>query len=80
MRITKGTPWLIEAPRPFLDTAYDSKNAKSFKEYVFVEVSTDEGVTGSGEITGALAVANHTFCAGLRQVSELIEGDDPRFI
>jgi len=52
MKITKVTPWLIKAPRPFLDTADDSKNANSFKEYVFVEVSTDEGITGWGEITG----------------------------
>ena len=52
MKITKVTPWLIKAPRPFLDTADDSKNANSLKEYVFVEVSTDEGITGWGEITG----------------------------
>ena len=52
MKITKVTPWLIKAPRPFLDTADDSKNARGVKEYVFVEVSTDEGVTGWGEITG----------------------------
>ena len=55
MKITKVTPWLIKAPRPFLDTADDSKNANRFKEYVFVEVSTDEGITGWGEITGTSA-------------------------
>ena len=80
MKITKVTPWLIKAPRPFLDTADDSKNANRFKEYVFVEVSTDEGITGWGEITGTSAVSNRTVCAGLRHVSELIEGDDPRLI
>lgn len=73
MKITKVTPWLIETPRPFLDTADDSKNLNSLKEYIFVEVSTDEGVTGWGEITGTSAVANGTVCAGLRHVSELIE-------
>jgi len=80
MKITKVTPWLIKAQRPFLDTADDSKNANRFKEYVFVEVSTDEGITGWGEITGTSAVSNRTVCAGLRHVSERIEGDDPRLI
>ena len=51
MKITKVTPWLIEAPAPFLDTADDSKNENRGREYVFVEVNTDEGVTGWGEIT-----------------------------
>ena len=49
MKITKVIPWLIEAPRPFLDTADDNKNATSVREYLFIEVSTDEGVTGVGE-------------------------------
>ena len=80
MKITKVTPWLIKAQRSFLDTADDSKNANRFKEYVFVEVSTDEGITGWGEITGTSAVSNRTVCAGLRHVSERIEGDDPRLI
>ena len=80
MKNTKVTPWLIKAQRSFLDTADDSKNANRFKEYVFVEVSTDEGITGWGEITGTSAVSNRTVCAGLRHVSERIEGDDPRLI
>ena len=67
-------------PSPFLDTANDNKNAHSVREYVFVEVSTDEGVTGWGEITGTSAVSNRAVCAGLRHVSGLIEGDDPRLI
>ena len=79
MKITKVTPWLIEAPAPFLDTADDNKNAHLVREYLFVEVSTDEGVTGWGEVTAqsprALAI-----CAGLRHVSDLIAGDDPRLI
>ena len=80
MKITEVTPWLIKTPRPFLDTADDNKNTNRFKEYVFVEVSTDEGITGWGEITGTSAVSNRTVCAGLRHVSELIERDDPRLI
>ena len=79
MRITKVTPWLISAPAPYLDTANDNKEPRQ-REYVFIEVSTDEGITGWGEITGTLPVANRSVCAALRHVSDLIEGDDPRLI
>ena len=79
MRITKVTPWLISAPAPYLDTADDNKEPRQ-REYVFIEVSTDEGITGWGEITGTLPVANRSVCAALRHVSDLIEGDDPRLI
>ena len=79
MKITKMTPWLISAPAPYLDTANDNKEPRQ-REYVFIEVSTDEGITGWGEITGTLPVANRSVCAALRHVSDLIEGDDPRLI
>ncbi len=79
MKITKVTPWLIEAPSPYLDTADDSKEIRN-REYVFVEVSTDEGITGWGEITGTSNVSNRVVCAGLRHVSDLVAGDDPRLI
>ena len=38
MKITKVTPWLSKAPRPFLDTADDNKNTNRVKEYGFVAV------------------------------------------
>lgn len=79
MKITKVTPWLIEAPAPFLDTANDNKIPQN-REYVFVEVNTDEGITGWGEITGTSKVSNRSICASLRHVSELIAGDDARLI
>ena len=68
MKITKVTPWLIEAPAPFLDTANDNKIPVN-REYVFVEVNTDEGITGWGEITGTSKVSNRSICASLRHVS-----------
>ena len=79
MKITKVIPWLIEAPSPYLDTADDSKEIRN-REYVFVEVSTDEGITGWGEITGTSNISNRVVCAGLRHVSDLVAGDDPRLI
>jgi len=75
MKITKVTPWLIKAPRPYLDTANESANGE--REYVFVEVNTDEGITGWGEITGTSRWANRAVTAIVSQVGELINGDDP---
>ena len=79
MKITKVTPWLISALQPYLDTANDDQNPR-MREYMFVEVSTDEGITGWGEITCTRPVANRSVCAAIRHVSDLIEGDDPRLI
>jgi galactonate dehydratase len=79
LKITKVTPWLIEAPGPNLDTANDSQGEQKLREYTFVEVSTDEGITGWGEVT-AQSPRALPICAGLRHVSDLIEGDDPRLI
>ena len=50
MKITKITPYLISAPSPFLPTATDSGGVLRNREYLFVEVNTDEGVTGWGEV------------------------------
>lgn len=78
MKITRVIPWLANAPRPYLDTAGEAPGQE--REYVFVQVSTDEGLTGWGEITGTSRWANRAVCAILAQVSELIEGDDPTHI
>ncbi|MDP7261716.1 MAG: hypothetical protein QF676_03850, partial [Dehalococcoidia bacterium] len=79
MKITKVTPWLIEAQGPYLDTANDNQGPRKLREYTFVEVNTDEGITGWGEVT-AQSPRALPICAGLRHVSDLIEGDDPRLI
>ena len=47
MKVTKVTPWLINAPRPYLDTAGEKLRDG---EYVFVKVQTDAGLSGWGEI------------------------------
>ena len=78
MKITKITPWLVSAPAPYLDTANDSHIRN--REYVYIEVNTDEGITGWGEITGTSPVANRSVCAAIRHVSDHIKGDDPRLI
>src|SRR3954466_12992569 len=46
MKITSLRPWLIKA------------DASCWGEYLFVEVTTDEGVSGGGEITTTTRLAN----------------------
>lgn len=65
MKITGVRPWLVKA-----STSY-------WGEYLFVEVTTDEGVSGWGEITSTTKIANRALAAILKQVSGQIEGEDP---
>ncbi len=64
MKITGVRPWLVKA-----STSY-------WGEYLFVEVTTDEGLSGWGEITSTTRIANRALCAILRQVSGQIAGED----
>ena len=74
MEITKVTPWLINTPWPYLDTAGEEPRDG---EYVFVQVETDQGLSGWGEITVSSPWANRAACAIVAQAGGLIEGDDP---
>ena len=65
MKITGVKPWLVKA-----EGAY-------WGEYLFVEVTTDEGITGWGEITTTTQVANRAVCTILRQLSDEFVGEDP---
>ena len=78
MKISQITPWLVRAPRPYLDTAGETPGQE--REYVFVQVATDEGITGWGEITGTSTWANRSVCAIIAQIGDLILGDDPTHI
>jgi galactonate dehydratase len=69
MKITKVTPWLLHARAAY----YFGRPG----EYIFVEVQTDEGITGWGEVTTTHPVANRAVCAILRELSPMIVGDDP---
>jgi galactonate dehydratase len=68
MKITSITPWLIKS-----DASY-------WGEFLFVEVSTDEGITGWGEITTTTKIANRALTAMLRQISSMMVGEDPAHI
>jgi galactonate dehydratase len=64
MKITGVNPWLIRS-----DASY-------WGEFLFIEVTTDEGISGWGEITTTTKIANRALCAMLRQISLQIAGED----
>jgi len=68
MKITGVKPWLIKS------------NASYWGEFLFVEVTTDAGVSGWGEITTTTKLANRALCTILRHIGEAIRGDDPAHI
>lgn len=65
MKITGVRPWLVKASSSY------------WGEYLFVEVTTDEGISGWGEITSTTRIANRALAAILKQVSHQIAGEDP---
>jgi galactonate dehydratase len=69
MKITKVTPWLLLATAAY--------NFGRQGEYIFVEVQTDEGITGWGEVTTTHPVANRAVCAVLQQINPLVVGENP---
>jgi galactonate dehydratase len=68
MKITGIRPWLVKS-----DASY-------WGEFLFVEVTTDEGITGWGEITTTTKVANRALCAMLRQLGRQLAGENPAHI
>jgi galactonate dehydratase len=65
MKITGVTPWLIQSSSSY------------WGEFLFVEVTTDAGTTGWGEITTTTKIANRALRAMLQQVGAIIIGEDP---
>ncbi len=65
MKITALVPWLVRA------------GETGWGEYFFVEVRTDEGVTGWGEITTTTRTANRAVAGMIRQLNDLLVGEDP---
>jgi galactonate dehydratase len=65
LKIAEIVPWLVKAPGTF------------WGEFFFVEVKTDEGVTGWGEITTTTKMANRAVAGIITQLNQLIAGEDP---
>ena len=65
MKIKSLIPWLVKT------------TGSGWGEYFFVEVRTDEGVSGWGEITTTTRMANRAVAGIIRQLNELLVGEDP---
>ena len=68
MKITELVPWLVRS------------NTSYWGEFFFLEVRTDEGVTGWGEITSTTRTANRAVAVMIRQLNDLLVGDNPAAI
>ncbi len=68
MKITGVRPWLIKSGGSY------------WGEFLFVEVTTDEGVSGWGEITTTTKLANRALCGMLKQIGTALIGQDPAHI
>ena len=68
MKIRDVVPWLIRSP------------ASYWGEFLFVEVRTDEGLSGWGEVTTTTRVANRSVARMLLEVKDLLVGSDPERI
>ena len=74
MKITDIRPWIVSGP----PTEAASGPAGHLQQYIFVQVDTDEGLTGWGEITTYPGlVANRAIAAMIREVREVLVGADP---
>ena len=77
MKITRVRPWIVHGP-PEETGSRDPEGNPRHATYVFVQVETDEGLTGWGEITTYPgSIANRTIAAALRELDGLLRGDDP---
>ena len=65
VRITKLVPWLVRSGGSY------------WGEFLFVEVRTDAGVTGWGEVTTTTRAANRTVVGMIRETNDLLVGEDP---
>ena len=68
MKITSIVPWLVKSGGSY------------WGEFFFVQVNTDEGVTGWGEITTTTKMANRAVAGMIRNLNELLVGEDPEEI
>jgi galactonate dehydratase len=75
MKITRIRPWHVSGPPA------DPDETSPKLSYVFVQVETDEGLTGWGEITTYPGnVANRTIVAALCEVDQFLRGQDATLI
>mgnify|MGYP001053499223 CR=1 FL=1 len=75
MKITDVRPWIVTGPPT---DAGVPGHAGEKLHYVFIQVDTDEGLTGWGEVTTYPGlIANRAVAAMVREVREVLIGLDP---
>jgi galactonate dehydratase len=80
MKITDLRPWIVTGP-PEEPDGLNPDGAPRRLHYVFVQVDTDEGLTGWGEVTTYPGlIANHAIAAMLRETRAALVGSDPAHI
>ena len=76
MKITKVTPWVVSFPWE-MRVGAEQKVVVRDRQLVFVQVNTDEGITGWGEVTTYPGpVANRAIAAMIREVSDFLAGEN----
>jgi galactonate dehydratase len=77
MKITHIRPWIVGGPAEEAQASpHDA--ARPNASYVFVQVDTDEGLTGWGEVTTYPGpVANRVIASTIREVDEFLRDADP---
>ncbi len=74
MKITDVRPWIVTGP----PTDAAAGPAAHLQQYIFIQVDTDEGLTGWGEVTTYPGlVANRVVAAMVREVRSILVGEDP---
>jgi galactonate dehydratase len=77
VRITDVKPWIVTGPPEEPDAVTPDGQPRQL-QYVFVQVDTDEGLTGWGEITTYPGLfANRAIAAMIREVRDWLVGQDP---
>ena len=83
MKITRVAPWIVDGPPEEQRPAVPGRvNAGAhLQQYVFVQVDTDEGLTGWGEVTSYPGgLPNRAVAAYLREAEPLLVGQDPMHV
>ncbi len=76
MKISRVTPWVVSFPWE-MRVGAEQTPVTNDRQLVFVEVETDEGVTGWGEVTTYPGpVANRAMAAMIEQVSDFLAGEN----
>ncbi len=78
MKITDVRPWIVTGPPTEAVPESGDGPAGQLQQYLFVQVDTDAGLTGWGEVTTYPGlVGNRAVAAMIREVREVLVGRDP---